>query len=202
MQWRSLVLAAAFLAPGSLVFAQGMPSPQQIEAMIQQGLEQIPETTSEIEGLVKFTYKPIPTDPKDLAKMAGSSLPAGLGSPEQLAKQYAPMIQKYLNKYLADAGTMEVAEGKTLKLRSKTIPAGKHKFGFLVKGQVIKAMVIRYKEGDKEKSLKLGFKSKKTQASQDLKITPAKDKKKPDRIYINLNFYFQVSRSAGYFKEG
>src|SRR5262245_5805728 len=82
-----LSVAAFVIAFAAPAFAQGggggggggkggfdpsqMPRPEEIKAKAKEYLEKAPEVTAELEGIVKITYKQIPTDPKKIAEMLG-----------------------------------------------------------------------------------------------------------------------------------
>lgn len=186
------VASAALCLVSAPCFAQQMPSPKEIDKRIQEELKKLPDATAELEGVCKFTYKPIPTSPKKVKELAGGALPpqAQGMNPDALIKQYLPMIQQTLMRNLKEAGTVEVT--KAFKVRSKEVPTGKHKFGFAFKGTTILAMVISVKD---QKPIVLKFKNKKVKAPVDeLKIVLAKDKKKTDRFHIGLEFLYQVSK--------
>ncbi|MDF1660809.1 MAG: hypothetical protein P1V97_03500 [Planctomycetota bacterium] len=196
MKIQTLLVTASLCLFSSTCFAQGLPSPKEIDRRIKEGLATLPDTTAELEGVLKFTYKAIPSDPKAIAKLAGADqgLPPGMDI-DAIAKQYGPMIQQKLNQHLQVAGTLEAFE--EVKVKSKKISKGKHKFGFLFKGQSIAGMVIYV--GKKKVLLKFKSKGVKTPA-EALKIVVERDKKKTDRVHVGLAFLKQVSKSREYFK--
>lgn len=139
--------------------AQGMPSPDEIERRVREELDRVPDKTVEFEGLAKVTYKPIPTDPKEIIKnnpqLAGQ-LPPNINI-DAYIKQYEPQIQEYLNEYMKDIATFEALED--LKFRSKRIPKGKYQLGLefvgagivgaVISGEGLKKPIaIRFKAGE------------------------------------------------------
>lgn len=196
MKIRMLLITASLCFLSSPAFAQGLPSPKEIDRRIKEGLAQLPDTTAELEGVLKFTYKAIPSDPKKVAELAGAGqgLPPGVDI-DQIAKQYGPMIQAKLNQHLQVAGTLEAFQ--EVKVKSKKIPEGKHKFGFVFKGQTIAGMVVYVGK----KKILLKFKSKGVKKpAEELKIVVERDKKKSERVHVGLTFLKQVSKSREYFK--
>jgi hypothetical protein len=200
MKAKLLFITASLCLTSSVCFAQGIPSPAEIDERVKKALEDLDDTTTEIAEVLKLTYKAVPADPKKLAQMAtGGSLPPGVDI-DQVAKQYGPMIQATLAKHLRVAGTLEALQD--LKVKSKKIPVGKHKFGFAFKGQNIVALVV-YPEidGKKKKPIIIKIKSKRIKAPQALKIELEEDSKKPERIKFKLAFLYQIGKSSGYFKK-
>jgi hypothetical protein len=191
----SLLIATTLI--GSTCFAQGfpggaLPSPQEIDKRVKEEIDKLPDTIATLEGVVTFTYKAVPSDPKEIAKQVGNSsgLPPGIDI-DQVSKQYAPMIQGMLTKHLATAGTLEAH--RAIKVRSKTIPVGKHRFGFTFKGQMIAAIIVRI-EG-KKKPIKIDLKSKRSGLQDALKISCEFDKDKDDQFHVLVGFMRGVSKT-------
>lgn len=188
----------AFSTPVLLAQDFKMPSKEEVDKKVQEGLSRLPPVTAELEGVCKLTYKAIPSSPERIIEMVGGKdkLPPGV-KPEQEIKQYMPVITQALQRNLAEAGEFEALV--PIKVTGKTIPVGKHKYGFVFKDIVISAMAITV-EGQK-KPILIPFLSKSTPVHDELKLQIVKDPKKAKTFKIGLDFHYQSSQSPA-LKEG
>lgn len=192
----ALVMVAA--ASATPAFAQAPPGidPAQIEGMIKAELDKAPQKEIQIEGICKITYKEIPSDPAELVKnnpQLQQYIPAGFNM-DAMAKQYAPMIQEYLNKYLADIATFEAFVD--LKFKSKKIPTGKYKMGLAFTGADIEGAQI-YGEG-LEKPIQIKFKTKVNPTpSATLVIELEKNEKEEKKGVEAVDIVTTFAKSAG-----
>lgn len=200
---KRLALAALLgLTLSTPALAQQMPSPEEIDKKVKETLDSLPKVEAKLEGVCTFVYPEVPSDPKEIAKRIGGSAgaPAGVDI-DSLAKQYGPMVQKYLAKHLQRFGKLKVET--PFKVRSKTVPKGDHEFGFLIQGNTVKdqriAAVIIYVEGEK-KPIAIKMKAKKAPMQEKLEIELKKDKKKDDRFHIFTKFLQTIGRSGSAMK--
>lgn len=132
--------ASAQAPPGG---GMNMPSREQIAEKVKQVLDASPEEVIEIAGVVKITYKKIPTDPQRVAELLGQQmgqqLPPGVDI-EQALRMYGPQITELLNQSLADFGKLEAKV--ELKIKSKRIPVGEYKIGMLFEGERPLALIV------------------------------------------------------------
>lgn len=202
-----LSLAALVIALGAPAYAQGgggggkggfdpskLPKPEEIKAKAKEYLEKAPEVTAEIDGIVKITYKQIPTDPKKIAEMLGKEYKdqAKGFDIEAALKQYAPQIQETLNEVLREGGTFEaIAE---LKLKSKVIKKGSYKMGFEFDGEKPTRILLEI-PGEK-KPLGIPLTSKQVPDLPELQIKCEQDKKKKEKFVILVGFVRTVAKTA------
>lgn len=162
----ALVLTVALAATAPADAQQRPPIPPKGE-MLKRLKEAFPKVvekaetgTTEVEGLLKLTYKKIPTDPKVIAKMLGKDMGTDK-IPDQMVDQYVGMFAKEiteaLNTVLQDIGEIEVL--KELKLRSKKVPVGKHHVGLVFEGEKPVSFVI-FDKKEEAKEKKEGFMKK------------------------------------------
>lgn len=123
-----LSLALAVAVGPRVAESQTPPSRQEIEKRIKEELDRLEDATSELEGTVKLTYKPIPTDPVDLVKNSGQ-LPPGANA-DAMAKQYAPMARPYIEKYAGTLGKLKVE--KEFKFKTTKVSPGEYTFGLIM----------------------------------------------------------------------
>lgn len=185
----------------------GLPDKAEIEKRIREAfpkvIEQSPEETLEVAGLCKLTYKKIPTDPKKIAQMLGKDITGGQQLPPGVdISQYAGMYQNEINSLLSDfmkdIGTIEVL--KPIKVKSKTIPADKHKFGIVFEGDRPVALRIFNEDEEKlKKPIDIPLKAKALDAmAPELKIElkePKKQKEGKEKVEIQLAFMQVVAKS-------
>ncbi len=172
------------------------PDPAMIEQMVREELDKIPDTVVEMDGLAKITYKAIPTDPAEIVKnnpQLAQRVPPGFNI-DAMAKQYGPMIQEYLNKYLADIATFEALED--LKYRSKTIPKGKYTMGLEFSNADIVGAVI-YGEGLK-KPVAIRFKTKSTpMPEKELSLEMEENEKETKKGTPSFDIVAKFAKSTG-----
>jgi hypothetical protein len=193
----TLGFAGTAFAQGGLGGA-GMPSEDEIRAKVQQVLDASPEAIIEIEGIVKITYKAIPTDPAKVAELLGQQMQGGQQLPpgmdiEQLAKQYAPQITVFLNEALTNLGTFEALV--PLKVKSKRIPVGKWPMGIEFDGDRPAAIAIRGTEDeplpDDNKPIGLRLKTRGADIQPELVMEfkePKRQKEGKEKFEIDLKF--------------
>lgn len=193
-------LVAALLAGSSVAFAQGggIPpgiDPAQVRERVKQAIQQLvasaPEETVEMKGLLKITYKKIPTDPKRVAEILGQQMgggaPAGVDM-DGMIKQYEPQIAEMLNDNLRDIGKMEVLV--PLKVKSKTIPVGEWRLGLEFDGEKPVALVVSGDELPKKKPIPIRLKTKPVDMQKELLIEVKEPKKQKEGAEV---FELQVS---------
>ncbi len=168
-----------------------LPKPEEIKAKAKEYLSKAPDATAELEGVVKITYKQIPTSPEKIAQQLGKEykdqakgfdIEAGL-------RQYAPQIQEVLNDVLKEAGTFEAL--CDLKAKSKTIKKGSYKWGFEFDGEKPTAIVLQIpdeKKPDVTKPLKISLTSTTCPDQPELKIEVVQDKKKKEKFVLGILF--------------
>lgn len=130
MMWHRVVLSISALAllplPGLAQQPPDIPTREEIEQMIQQEYDRLPETTCDFEG-VHLTYKVIPTDPAEILR--GRQLPMGL-TPEQVMAQYGHMAQPFIDEWFGKIGRFET--DRPLHYNRTDIPAGSYTFGLVM----------------------------------------------------------------------
>jgi len=148
-----LAAALAFGATGALAQGMppgGMPTNEEIRQRIEEGIARVveaaPEAEVEIEGIVKITYKQIPTNPEEVAELLGQELGQGGQVPQgvdvdQMLNMYQGQITEVLNEHMRHLGTFEALVD--LKVKSKDIPTGEWEFGIEFDGERPIALVIR-----------------------------------------------------------
>lgn len=203
--WISAGLLAVALLVGGDAQAQGGGVPpipggfdkemilKQLKEALPQLLEASPEETLEIKGILKITYKKIPTDPQKVAETLGKDLGGGM-IPQETIDEYMGMFEKditlVLNTALEDLGTFEVL--KELKIKSKTIPVGVHRFGIEFDGERPKS--IRIFNADKtklKKAVELRLKTRSTDLQGELAVKlkePKKQKAGKEKFEMHLAF--------------
>jgi hypothetical protein len=198
------VLVALTLA--SPAFAQGgggagagaggmqMPKPEEIKKKAKEFLEKAPDATCELEGVLKITYKAVPTDPKKIAEALGKDLGAGAKAKqsdiEAGLKMYAPQIQEVLNDVCHEAGTFEAL--CDIKVKSKTIKKGSYKFGFAFEGERPVAIVL---DPDAKKPINIQLVSKGGEEYPEVKIEAVQDKKKKEKFFLTVAFVRTLAKS-------
>lgn len=190
-----LALAALLLGAGPASAQQPpIPNPAEIKKKIRAAFPKLVEA-AEVDkitfgegDIVTISYKKIPTDPKDIAKALGKDIGTDK-IPDQMLDQYigmfAPQIAEVLNEHLKDIG--ELINTKTIKIKSKRIPPGKHRIGLVFKGEKPDSVVIfdkkdHMEEGQKKLKkpivIKLKTKSSGIKKTVELKLKEPKKKKK------------------------
>jgi hypothetical protein len=189
------LVACVFASPAS---AQQPPIPSKPEIMkklkenFPKVLEKSEEVSATFEGAIKLTYKKMPTDPKDVAKMLGKELGTDKipdGMLDQYIGMFSSQITEVLNEALKNIGEFEAL--KPIKVRSKKIPVGKHRFGLVFKGEKPAGIVVfdlPLKKGEKEdkekkksrmkKPVVIKLKTKSTEPQKHLKFVIKEPKKK------------------------
>jgi hypothetical protein len=199
-------LLAAVLFAGGEAYAQGgggvPPIPggfdkemilKQIKEALPQVLENAQEETLEIAGVVKLKYKKLPTDPNKIAESLGKDLGGGM-IPEETINEYLGMFEKditaVLNETLGNIGTFECLT--ELKVKSKKIPVGVHRFGIVFDGERPKS--IRIFNADKtkmKKAVELRLKTRSTDLQPELSVKlkePKKQTKGKEKFELRLSF--------------
>jgi len=197
-----LALAALLFGAGPAAAQQPpIPNPAEIKKRIREAFPKLVEA-AEVEKItfgeedaVTISYKKIPTDPKDIAKALGKDIGTDK-IPDQMLDQYigmfAPQIAEVLNEHLKDIG--ELINKKTIKVKSKKIPAGKHRIGIVFKGEKPDAIVIfdkkdHMEEGQKKLKkpvvIKLKTKSSEIKKTVELKLKKPKKEKK-DKVQFDI----------------
>ena len=190
---------SVFGGSSPVAHAQQIPpnfTPEEIERRVREELDRVPEKTVEYEDLVKITYKPIPTDPKEIIKnnpqLAGQ-LPPNLNI-DAYIKQYEPQIQEYLNKYMRDIATFEALED--LKFRSKRIPKGKYQLGLEFEGARIIGAVISSE--DLKKPIAIRFKAGELDPpAKELRIELETDEKEEKKGRQAFRIMVKFNRGQG-----
>lgn len=195
-----LAAAAAVLLSPSSANAQGMPTKAEIVKKIKEAfpklIEKSPEESIAFEGLVKLKYKKIPTDPKKIAsilgqQIGGGQLPKGMDI-DKMIGPFLPQIAAMLNEFLVDIGEFEAL--KVIKVRSKKIPVGKHRFGLVFNGE--KPVGLRVFNKDKKvmkKPVTIKLKTKSTKL-QDAVTIELKKPKKPKEGKIEADLFLACLR--------
>ena len=177
---------------------------QRVKDALPRVLEAAPSETIEIEGLVKLTYKKVPTNPQkigealgqDLGGAGGGGIPAGIDI-NQYMGMFENDIAEILNSFLEDFGTLEVK--KELKVKSKTIPIGEHKVGLVFEGERPVALRIFNEDKEKlEKPIDIRLKTRSVDLQDELKIElkePKKQKEGKEKFEIVLSFLRFAAKS-------
>ncbi len=186
----ALTLAALLLAPAEGRAQGGMPpipDRKEIEKRIREAmpklLEASPETVVEVKGIVKLTYKAIPTEPKEIAKLLGKDLTGGQNVPQQQIDQYIGMFQneinEALNELMKDVGKLEVT--REIKIKSKEIPPGEHRIGVVFDGERPVALRVFDPEDADDKKLEKPVDIRLKTRSVDLQEALAFELKEPKK---------------------
>lgn len=207
----SAVLATPLLAqnpPPGLPPGFKMPSREEIRAQVQTVVANSPEEVVEIDGVIKITYKKVPTDPNEVAKALGKQMTGGQALPpgaEDMIKQFEPMIAEVLNESLGDIGKLEAKV--ELKLKSKRIPVGEWKIGLQFEGERPTALLITGDELNGGKPVELRLKTRAVDPQPALKIeikTPKDMAAGSEKFDLQLTFMrfeakgkTKVERAAG-----
>lgn len=203
-----LALTALLLGAGTAAAQQPpIPNPAEIKKKIREAFPKLVEaaevekvTFGEEEALV-INYKKIPTDPKDIAKALGKDIGTDK-IPDQMLDQYigmfAPQIAEVLNEHLKDIG--EVINKKTIKIKSKKIPPGKHRIGLVFKGEKPESIVIfdkkdHMEEGQKKlkKPVVIKLKTKSSDIKKTVKLE-LKEPKKKKKGKVQFDIYLSALR--------
>lgn len=184
-------VAAAQAPPGGF----NMPSKEEIEKRVKEEMDKLPSETTEIDG-VKIEYKAVPTDPLEIVKRSGQ-LPPGM-NPDQAAKQFLPLARPYVEKNMAEIGTLTCTRDVTLK--SLKLKAGTYTFGLGVDMTELVPITVIFSGGDLKKPVALPLKRGAAKTPHDtLKVELAGVKKKDDEFTIGVGFA-KVDALAGNFK--
>lgn len=186
----ALTLAMLLLAPAEGRAQGGMPpipDRKEIERRIREAmpklLEASPETVVEVKGVVKLTYKAIPTEPKQIAKLLGRDLAGGQSVPQEQIDQYIGMFQseinEALNELMKDVGKLEVT--REIKIKSKAIPPGEHRLGVVFDGERPVALRVFSPEDADDKKLEKPVDIRLKTRSADLQEALAFELKEPKR---------------------
>ena len=214
--WTLMLGAGLLLCPSSAEAQGGIPSKKEIEEKIRAAFPQLisksPEEVVELEGILKITYKAIPTDPKKVAKLlgqdiGGGKLPAGVDIDQHL-NMFLPQITALLNENMQDLGTFEVL--KPLKAKFKKIPVGKHRFGLLFNGERPEAIMVfdpPPEEGAKDKEdeetrlkkpVPIRLKTRSVDMQEALKVEfkePKKQKPGEEKFDLQLAFLRYLAKT-------
>ena len=201
--------AVALLVSGGQAWAQGggIPDRKEIEKRVREAfpkvMEQSPEETLEIEGVVKVTYKKLPTDPKKIASALGKAVGEDMGLPpgidlNQYIGMFEPQLTELLNEFLQDVGKFEAL--KPIQVKSKTIPAGEHRIGLVFEGERPVAVRIFNKDEEKmKKPIDVRLKTRSVDLQEALKIElkePKKQKEGAEKFELYLNFLRFAAKSS------
>lgn len=151
----SLSLAALVLLVAAPAHAQPrpedvpeMPRPAEITKRVGELLDQSPEETLEVPGVLKLVYKRLPLDVHAVAMQFGETLTgrqAPRGMPlDRYVRQFEGTVQATLDARLEDVGALEVFV--PLKTKSKTIAPGYYRLGFALQNGRPAAYVLRSDE--------------------------------------------------------
>lgn len=201
----ALILPLAVAAPA---VAQAPPNidPKQIKEKVKQGVAEVlaasEEKTVTLEGIVKITYKAMPTNPQKIAEILKQEGKLGQLPPNVDIDQYIGMfrddITEMLNENLATLGTIEPLV--PLKLRSKKLPVGSYPFGLAFEGERPVAFVITCEDEEVNKGKPLAIKLK--TASVDLLdelavelIEPKKQKEGKEKFDIRISFMRSLAQT-------
>lgn len=174
---------------------------KRIKEALPQVIENAPEETLELKGVVKITYKKIPTDPKKVGEALGKDLGGKVLPPGIDINQYIGMfegeITAILNDALKDVGTFEALV--ELKIKSKTVPVGEHRFGIKFEGERPVALVIFNADKTKlKKPIEIRLKTRSIDLQEELTIKikePKKQKKGKEKFKLELAFMRFKARS-------
>lgn len=197
------LIAAALATPA---FAQGagggaggidpskMPKPEEIKKKAKEFLEKAPEAKCELDGILKITYKAVPTDPKKIAEALGKDMGADAKAKqsdiEAGLKMYQNQIQEVLNDVLKEAGTFEAL--CDIKIKSKTIKKGSYKFSLAFEGEKPVAMIV---DPDAKKPINIGLVAKGGQEFPEVKIEAVQDPKKKEKFFLAVSFVRTLAKS-------
>ncbi|RMG10157.1 MAG: hypothetical protein D6731_17940 [Planctomycetota bacterium] len=167
---------------------------EQVRQAMPQVIENAPEETLEIAGVVKIKYKRIPTDPAKVAEALGRNL-GGKGLPPGIdVNQYIGMFEKdiaeVLNEALKDVGTFEAL--RPIKIRSKRIPKGVHRIGIVFQGE--RPSALRVFNADKQvlkKAVEIRLKTRAADLQPELRIKlkePKKQHEGREKFELRLSF--------------
>jgi hypothetical protein len=166
----------------------------QVRASLPEVIANSPEETLEIEGVVTIKYKQIPTSPTKVAEALGKDL-GNKGLPPGIdINQYIGMFEKeitsVLNESLADVGSIEAKV--PLKVKSKKVPVGTHRFGIVFEGERPKAIKI-FNEDEEvmKKPIELRLKVRPSDLQEELSVTlkePKTQKKGKEEFELRLAF--------------
>ena len=168
---------------------------------VNQVLEASPEETVEIEGIVRMTFKEIPTNPERIAEILGEEyagqIPAGVDI-NQLANMYSGQITEVLNEHLRVMGRMEALVD--LKMRSRTIPQGTYEFGLEFEGERPVAFVIRGEDLDDDGrpvAMRLQTRSVDLQdAVQIVLVEPRRQREGQEEFKVRIAFLRYVAQTS------
>ena len=179
--------------------------PKEIKEKVKKGVADVlassEEKTVSLEGIVKITYKEMPTNPKKIAEILQQSGKLGQLPPNTDIDQYIGMFQnditEMLNENLANLGTIEALV--PLKLRSKRIPVGTWNFGFAFDGERPIALVITGEGLPKDgKPIPIELKTRSVDLQDVLSleiVEPKKQKEGKEKFDIRVAFMRTVAQS-------
>jgi len=206
MHYRELLIGAGLAALLVTAEAQAQGNPPippnfnkeailaQVRAALPQVIENSPEETLKIEGVVTIKYKKIPTDPQKVADALGKDLGGKALPPGVDINQYIGMFEQeitaLLNESLKDVGTFEAHV--PLKVKSKTIPVGEHRFGVEFEGERPKAVLVFNADEEKlPKPIEIRVKTRSSELQEELKVElkePKNQKKGDEKFELRLAF--------------
>jgi len=202
---RTLAAALIPLAAASC-WGQAPPNidPKALKEKVREGVAQVlaasEEKTITLEGIVKITYKEMPTDPKKIAEILQEQGSLGQLPPNTDIDQYIGMFQnditEMLNENLANLGTIEALV--PLKLRSKKIPVGTWEFGLAFEGERPVAIVIKGEELNKGKPVVLKLKTRAVDMQEKLVLEikePKKQKEGKEKFDIRIALLRSVAET-------
>lgn len=122
-----------------------MPRPEEIAERVNAILDESPEETIELAGVVKIVYKRIPLDVHAVALKFGQTLsgrqePRGMDL-DRYVRQFEGTIQGVLDQRLNKIGTIEVLA--PLKAKGKALPPGTYDLGLALQGGRPAALVVQ-----------------------------------------------------------
>ncbi len=191
-----LASAAEAQAPPGGGYPQ-MPSKEEIERRIKEEMDKLPSETAEIEG-VTITYKAVPTDPLEIVKQSGQ-LPPGQ-NPDQAAKQFLPLARPYIEKNMAEIGTLVAT--REVKIKSVKLKPGSYTFGVSVDMTDLIPVAVLISGGDLKKPLAVPLKNGAAKSPYaTLKIELTTPKSSTSEFVIGVGFA-KVLGVAGKFSLG
>lgn len=122
-----------------------MPRPEEITERVNAILDDSPEETVELAGVVKIVYKKIPLDVHAVALKFGQTLsgrqePRGMDL-DRYVRQFEGTIQGVLDQRLAKIGTIEVFA--PIEAKGKAIAPGTYDLGVALQGGRPAALVVQ-----------------------------------------------------------
>lgn len=164
-----------------------IPRPDEIARRVNAILDESPEETVELPGVVKIVYRRIPLDVHAVALKFGQTLtgreePRGMDL-DRYVRQFEGTIQGVLDQRLNKIGTIEVLA--PLKVKGKALPPGTYDLGLAMQGGRPAALVVHGEDLPRKRPVpvKLKLRRPELEPAADgalvLRIEEPEDQKKP-----------------------